>query len=374
MEVNAGKYFPSPPLAMSIVRHRRLPNADLVLELPSCDFHGRRCLSGPPSPPARSLSVGLSNDDPDFLLSDFDTLRVLGHGNGGTVYEVRHRRTAAVFALKVVRADDSLRHQVRREVDILRRTVGCRHVVRFHSLVRTPSADVALLLENMDLGSTDALLRRRGGRPFPEPALAAVARQALLGLAELHSRQIVHRDIKPANLLVNSAGEVKIADFGVGKVLLRSLDPCDSYVGTCAYMSPERLDSVTYGADYDPYAADVWSLGLAVLELHQGHFPLLPEGAPPDWAALMVAICLGEAKGVLSEGAASDEFRAFIDCCLRKESGKRWSVAELLSHPFAAGGDRDESKRALRNFLLENSDESPVLKEQRKLGQLPPTF
>ncbi|KAG6515361.1 mitogen-activated protein kinase kinase 7-like [Zingiber officinale] len=375
MEVNAETYFPSPPLATSIVRHRRLPNADLALELPSRDFHGRRFLLPPlplPSPPARSLSVGFSNDDPDFLLSDFNTLRVLGHGNGGTVYEVRHRRSAAVFALKMVRADVSLRHQVQREVDILRRTVGCRHVVRFHSLVRTPSADVALLLENMDRGSTDALLRRRGRRPFPELALAAVARQALLGLAELHSRQIVHRDIKPANLLVNSAGEVKIADFGVGKVLLRSLDPCDSYVGTCAYMSPERLDSVTYGADYDPYAADVWSLGLAVLELHQGHFPLLPEGVPPDWAALMVAICLGEAKGVLPEGAASDEFRAFIDCCLRKESGKRWSVAELLGHPFVSGADRDESKQALRDFLQENSDESPVLKEPRKLGQIPP--
>ncbi|KAG6512415.1 mitogen-activated protein kinase kinase 9-like [Zingiber officinale] len=302
MEVNAETYFPSPPLATSIVRHRRLPNADLALELPSRDFHGRRFLLPPlplPSPPARSLSVGFSNDHPDFLLSDFNTLRALGHGNGGTVYEVRHRQSAAVFALKMVRADVSLRHQVQREVDILRRTVGCCHVVRFHSLVRTPSADVALLLENMDRGSTDALLRRRGRRPFPELALAAVARQALLSLPELHSRQIVHRDIKPANLLVNSAGEVKIADFGVSKVLLRSLDPCDSYVGTCAYMSPERLDSVTYGADYDSYAADVWSLGLAVLELHQGHFPLLPEGVPPDWAALMVAICLGEAKGVL---------------------------------------------------------------------------
>ncbi|KAG6512467.1 hypothetical protein ZIOFF_030578 [Zingiber officinale] len=326
MEVNAENYFPSPPLAISIVRHRRLPNAELALELPSRDFHGRRFLLPPlplPSPPARSLSVGFSNDHPDFLLSDFNTLRVLGHGNGGTVYEVRHRRSAAMFALKMVRADVSLRHQVQREVDILRRTVGCRHVVRFHSLVRTPSADVALLLENMDRGSTDALLRRRGRRPFPELALAAVARQALLGLAELPDRAPRHQACEPPRKLRRRGQDRRLRG---GKVLLRSLDPCDSYVGTCAYMSPERLDSVTYGADYDPYAADVWSLGLAVLELHQGHFPLLPEGVPPDWASLMVAICLGEAKGVLPEGAASDEFRpsSTAACARRAGSGGRW--------------------------------------------------
>ncbi|WOL02596.1 mitogen-activated protein kinase kinase 9-like [Canna indica] len=341
---------------MSIVRERRLPHLNLTLELPDPVVDCRLRFAVPPLPPPASSS---SADSAEFRLSDFEQLRVLGHGNGGTVYEVRHRRTAALYALKIVRtdaADASLRRQVYREVDILRRAAGSDHVVRFHAALPTPSGDVALLLENMNGGSLDALLRRRGRRPIPELALAAVARQALLGLAEIHSRQIVHRDIKPANLLINAAGEVKLADFGVGKVLRRSLDPCDSYVGTCAYMSPERFDPVTYGGDYDPYAADVWSLGLAMLELHRGHFPLLPEGSRPDWMALMVAICFGEAAGAVLEGTASGEFRGFIECCLQKESGKRWSVAELLSHPFVAGADRPESERALRDFLTDNSD------------------
>ncbi|XP_064977566.1 mitogen-activated protein kinase kinase 9-like [Musa acuminata AAA Group] len=357
---------------MAVVRDRRLPHLNLTLELPdtgaTADCRLRFAL--PPLLPPCSMSSAFSSasasasaatpPSAEFRFSDFEKIRVLGHGNGGTVYKVRHRRTAALYALKVVNtdaADVSLRRQVYREVDILRRAVDSDHVIRFHAVVPTSSGDVALLLEHMDGGSLDVLLRRRG-RPFPEPALAAIARQALLGLAELHSRQIVHRDIKPANLLINAAGEVKIADFGVGKVLRRSLDPCDSYVGTCAYMSPERFDPVSHGGDYDPYAADVWSLGLAVLELHRGHFPLLPEGARPDWAALMVAICFGEAACAVPEGAASGEFRGFIECCLQKESGKRWSVAELLGHPFVAGADRVDSERALRDLLLEGSDES----------------
>ncbi|RWW20235.1 hypothetical protein GW17_00015673, partial [Ensete ventricosum] len=211
---------------MAVVRERRLPHLNLTLELPdtgaTADCRLRFAL--PPLPPPCSMSSTSSASAPssaEFRFSDLEKLRVLGHGNGGTVYKVRHRRTAAVYALKVVNtdaADVSLRRQVYREVDILRRAVDSDHVIGFHAVVPTSSGDVALLLEHMDGGSLDVLLRRRG-RPFPEPALAAIARQALLGLAELHSRQIVHRDIKPANLLINAAGEVKIADFGVGKVL-----------------------------------------------------------------------------------------------------------------------------------------------------------
>ncbi|PKU68273.1 Mitogen-activated protein kinase kinase 4 [Dendrobium catenatum] len=134
----------------------------------------------------------------------------------------------------------------------------------------------------------DLVLALAGGL---RPASGIYSRESrthvLLGLSYLHSQQIVHRDIKPGNLLVNAAGEIKIADFGVSKIIRRSLDPCLSYVGTSAYMSPERFDPDSYGGNYDAKAVDVWSLGLTVLELQLGHFPLLPPGQRPDWATLM---------------------------------------------------------------------------------------
>ncbi|KAG0482648.1 hypothetical protein HPP92_010732 [Vanilla planifolia] len=201
----------------------------------------------------------------------------------------------------------------------------------------------------MDAGSLESILAARGNRPFSEPALADIARQVLLGLSYLHSQKIVHRDMKPGNLLVNSSGEIKIADFGVSKIMRRSLDPCVSYVGTCAYMSPERFDPDSHGGNYDAYAADVWSLGLTVLELHLGHFPLLPPGQRPDWATLMCAICFGEPPE-LPETASSD-FRDFISRCLQKESRKRWSVSQLLAHPFIAGRDQSEADRMFREVI-----------------------
>ncbi|TVU45401.1 hypothetical protein EJB05_04888, partial [Eragrostis curvula] len=105
-------------------------------------------------------------------------------------------------------------------------------VVRCHSVLLVASGDVALLLELADGGSLDAVRSRRG--TFPEAALAEVAAQALSGLAYLHGRRVVHLDIKPANLLVTAAGDVKVADFGIAKVLSRAGDLCSSYMGTAA--------------------------------------------------------------------------------------------------------------------------------------------
>lgn len=325
---------------MALVRERR----QLNLRLPLTDLPNRRPLFPPPLslplPPsaaasASSATAAAGSGASATSLSDLESLGVLGHGNGGTVYKVRHRRTSAVYALKVVHAgcDATVRRQVLREMEILRRT-DSPHVVRCHGIFEKPNGDIAILMENMDAGSLQTLLEASG--TFSEKQLAAVARHVLNGLHYLHSLKIIHRDIKPSNLLVNSAMEVKIADFGVSKIMCRTLDACNSYVGTCAYMSPERFDPDSYGGNYDGYAGDIWSLGLTLLELYLGHFPLLGPGQRPDWATLMCAICFGEPPK--SPDGSSEEFRSFVECCLQKESSKRWSVAELLNHPFIAGG------------------------------------
>ncbi|CAM8940726.1 unnamed protein product [Rhodiola kirilowii] len=327
----------------SVVRER----LQLKLCLPMADIPERRPSRFPvPLPPcsapaaaANSSSSSSSTVPPTTLssssttqLSDYDKIHVLGHGNGGTVYKVQHKRTAAVHALKIIHthSDPLVRRQIFREMDIIRRTADSPHVVRCHGIFEQPSGDIAILMEYMDSGTLDTLLRSSGN--FSEALLSIVARQVLHGLTYLHSHKIIHRDIKPSNLLVNARMEVKISDFGVSKVMCRSLDSCNSYVGTCAYMSPERFDPDTYGSNYDGYAGDIWSLGLTLLELYMGYFPLLPSGQRPDWATLMCAICFGEPPSLPEE--ASEEFRSFVECCLQKEASKRWSASMLLTHPF----------------------------------------
>ncbi|CAF1910461.1 hypothetical protein YC2023_016917 [Brassica napus] len=301
---------------MALVRERRQLN--LRLRLPPISD---RRFSLPSITTAASSTV-LSNS---ISAADLEKLNVLGCGNSGTVYKVSHKNT--LYALKTVNGDMDpiLTRQLMREMEILRRT-DSPYVVKCHGIFEKPVVgEVSILMEYMDGGTLESL---RGA--VTEKRLAGFARQILKGLSYLHGLKIVHRDIKPANLLLNSKGEVKIADFGVSKILVRSLDSCNSYVGTCAYMSPERFDSG--GGSSDVYAGDIWSFGLMMLELLVGHFPLLPPGQRPDWATLMCAVCFGEPPRA-PEGC-SEEFRSFVDCCLRKDSTKRWTASQLLGHPF----------------------------------------
>ncbi|KAL0354406.1 UNVERIFIED_CONTAM: Mitogen-activated protein kinase kinase [Sesamum radiatum] len=168
-------------------------------------------------------------------------------------------------------------------------------------------------------------------RTSHEPSLSDLARQVLCGLYYLHKRKIVHRDIKPSNLLINSRRIVKIADFGVSRVLAQTMDPCNSSVGTIAYMSPERINTDLNHGQYDGYAGDIWSLGVSILEFYLGKFPF-SVGRQGDWASLMCAICMSQPPE--APASASREFRDFIACCLQRDPAKRWTAGQLLKHPF----------------------------------------
>ncbi|XP_020090320.1 mitogen-activated protein kinase kinase 5-like [Ananas comosus] len=151
----------------------------------------------------------------------------------------------------------------------------------------------------------------------------------------LHGRRIVHRDIKPSNLLVDAAARrVKIADFGVGRILAQTLDPtCNSAVGTVAYMSPERINTELNDGNYDGYAGDIWSFGLSILEFYLGAFPFGDGlGRRGDWASLMCAICYADPPQ--APPTASRELRSFVGSCLQKEPSRRPTAAQLLQHPF----------------------------------------
>jgi hypothetical protein len=144
----------------------------------------------------------------------------------------------------------------------------CAHMVALGGGYIDKQGSVCLCLEYMDGGSLQDVMDQ-GMQLEDENLKANVAFCTLKALAFLHKNRQLHRDIKPANMLVNGKGQVKLADFG----LVRTLDKADtsrqdvqitvqanSFVGTTAYMSPERLQ----GQDYS-FSSDIWSLALSLL-------------------------------------------------------------------------------------------------------------
>lgn len=273
----------------------------------------------------------------DFL--DLEKLCVLGRGNHGSVYKVRHGPKLAIYALKIIHQGTNDAYESH-ETEILN-CIDSPFVVKCLGIFEPRAGEKAILMEYMDAGTLDTILRANG--PFSETSLAHIAYQILSGLNYLHEHNIVHLDIKPSNLLVSKDMKVKIADFGVSKFVhgigTRAATNYHSMCqGTQAYMSPERLDSHAFGSG-SVYAGDVWSLGVTLLELYVGHFPFFPaDKRPSNWMELVLVVCYGEFPSFPEE--ASEEFRSFIKCCLEKSPSKRWTVSQLLSHPYVCLGER----------------------------------
>ncbi|KAK0598771.1 hypothetical protein LWI29_037858 [Acer saccharum] len=313
----------SPNSSSSANRNRQRRRPDLTLPIPHRDTSLAVPLPLPPN------SAAAARQHVPILFDELERGDRIGSGAGGTVYKVFHRKTSRYYALKVIYGhhEDSVRLQICREVQILR-DVDHPNVVKCHEMY-DHNGEIQVLLEYMDGGSLE------GKHITQEHALSNLSRQILSGLSYLHRRHIVHRDIKPSNLLINSNGVVKIADFGVGRILAQTMDNCNSSVGTIAYMSPERINTDLNHGRYDGYLGDIWSLGVSILEFYLGRFPFAVS-RQGDWASLMCAICMTQPPA--APPTASREFRDFISCCLQIEPHRRWTATKLLQHPFILRG------------------------------------
>lgn len=160
----------------------------------------------------------------------------------------------------------------------------------------------AFLVMELVEGPTMARLMADG--PLPLPELAAIGAQVAEALAYVHSRGVIHRDVKPANVLQDKDQRVKLADFGIARLLgqtSRNTRPGQA-VGTAAYLAPEQVQ----GGEVDG-AADVYSLGLVLLEAVTGRReyagstteaalarltrpPAIPAELPQVWRDLLEAM------------------------------------------------------------------------------------
>ena len=179
--------------------------------------------------------------------------------------------------------------------------------------------------------------------------LGKIAEAVLGGLKYLYlAHRIMHRDIKPSNILVNSAGQIKLCDFGVSSELENSV--ADTFVGTGTYMAPERIQGSPYTVK-----SDVWSVGLTLMELAIGKFPFSIGGEgngdddPDDEDAAGPQGILDLLQQIVLEPAPvlpkSDAFPSILEDviakCLMKNPNDRPTPVELYDQdPFLQAAKR----------------------------------
>uniref|UniRef100_A0A8C1WXZ1 Dual specificity mitogen-activated protein kinase kinase 1 n=1 Tax=Cyprinus carpio TaxID=7962 RepID=A0A8C1WXZ1_CYPCA len=306
--------------------------------------------------------VGELKDD------DFEKICELGAGNGGVVFKVLHRPSGFIMARKLIHLEikPAIRNQIIRELQVLHEC-NSPYIVGFYGAFYS-DGEISICMENMDGGSLDQCLKKAG--KIPEQILGKVSIAVIKGLSYLREKhKIMHRDVKPSNILVNSRGEIKLCDFGVSGQLIDSM--ANSFVGTRSYMSPERLQGTHYSVQ-----SDIWSMGLSLVEMAIGRFPIpppdakeleqifgqplegdpsasdtspkpRPPGRPGSYSRPPMAIfelldyIVNEPPPKLPSIFGA-EFQDFVNKCLIKNPAERADLKQLMVHPFIKNSEAEE--------------------------------
>ncbi|XP_061106742.1 interferon-induced very large GTPase 1-like [Conger conger] len=230
----------------------------------------------------------------DCKLQDWS---VIGSGGFGQIYKAKHEDLGMEVAIKLLHYDDGSSASLLKEAEFMRQG-GSPYVVRVFGVYqgvppgRVLSSQMGLVMELMERGSVESLLKRLGGPP-PWPLAFRLAHQVALGMNFLHQLcpPLLHLDLKPSNVLLDHGFGTKITDFGLAR-LMRSISSVGGWGegrGTLSYMPPEAFQTpykATPASDSYSYAILLWSIitgrepyGDAVLGRIQSR---VPEGYRPS--------------------------------------------------------------------------------------------
>jgi aurora kinase len=257
-----------------------------------------------------------------WSLKDFEIGQPLGRGKFGNVYLAREKRTKYIVALKVLDKGqlkkEGVEHQLRREIEI-QSHLRHRNILRLYGYFYDESK-VYLILEYAAGGELYKKLQESPHHRFPEREAARYIASLARALQYCHQRHVIHRDIKPENMLLDSRGEVKIADFGwsVHAPTTRRKTLC----GTLDYLSPEMVE----GKEHDA-SVDLWCLGVLCYEFLVGE---------PPFVAAEQQETFHKIRNVELNFPShlSTEAIDLISKLLVKDWTKRLSLDKVLTHPW----------------------------------------
>ncbi|XP_070089998.1 serine/threonine-protein kinase 10 isoform X2 [Equus przewalskii] len=258
--------------------------------------------------------------------------------------EAKNKETGALAAAKVIetKSEEELEDYIV-EIEIL---ATCDHPYIVKLLgAYFYDGKLWIMIEFCPGGAVDAIMLELD-RGLTEPQIQVVCRQMLEALNFLHGKRIIHRDLKAGNVLMTLEGDIRLADFGVSAKNLKTLQKRDSFIGTPYWMAPEVVMCETMKDTPYDYKADIWSLGITLIEMAQiepPHHELNP-------MRVLLKIAKSDPPTLLTPSKWSLEFRDFLKTALDKNPETRPSAAQLLEHPFVSSVT---SNKALRELVAE---------------------
>ena len=278
----------------------------------------------------------------------WDILSEIGDGAFGKVYKAERKEKPIFAALKHVeiKSEEDI-EDFSVEIDIL---AECKHknVVSLYEAFFYDSK-LWMFIEYCGGGALDSIMVELE-KPLQEKQIRYVCHEMCEGLEFLHDHKVIHRDLKAGNVLLTSEGHVKLADFGVSALNTRTSQRRDSFIGTPYWMAPEVIMCETLKDSPYNYRADIWSLGVTMIEFAQ----IEPPNHDMHPMRVLIKIQKSDPPTLNAPSRWSKSFNEFIKICLSKDPEQRPTAGELLQHRFI----KDYTDKSdILNLVLESKAE-----------------
>lgn len=262
--------------------------------------------------------------------AQFEILECIGRGGMGVVYKVRQPQLDRLLALKILlpggETDPAFAERFSREARALAK-LGHPNIVTVHDFGET-GGFFWLTMEFVD--GVNLRQAMEASRFSPAQALAIIP-DLCTALQYAHDHGILHRDIKPENILLDARGRVKVADFGIARIVGDeqedfTLTRTGSVLGSAAYIAPEQIERPH---DVD-HRADLYSLGVVFYEMLTGELPLGRFPAPSE------------------KSSSAPQLDEVVFRILEKERERRYQSADALREGVQTAESRPVARDTVR--------------------------
>ena len=274
------------------------------------------------------------------LFDKYEIKQKIGNGKFGLVKCGINKETKKPVAIKIMakkNMDKSDLELAKVEIDILK--IGQHpNIIKLYDIYENENY-IYIIMEYCSGGDLLSYFEYNDYE-LPETKVCEIIHKLSMAIYYLHSYGIVHRDLKPENILMtdlSAQADIRLLDFGLSKIVGNE-EKCTEPYGTLSFVAPEVLQ----GKPYDK-SVDLWSIGIITFLLLCGYLPFDDRHSEREIARQTIQDPVPFEEKIWSK--YSPEAKTFVDGLLQKKPEKRYTIKEVLEHPWIKKMDKVPEKR-----------------------------
>ena len=264
-----------------------------------------------------------------ITINDFDIIKLLGYGAFSTVYQVLHKKSNKIYAMKIMDKNILIEkkhlHYVMTEFNILKQISDSFFILKLFCAFQSANY-LYLVIDYCSEGDLTKIERIENER--------LLFAELVLAFEYLYNKGIIYRDLKPENVLFTHDGHIKLCDFNLAKEGIKEGVRAFSFCGSPLYLSPEMLTNKGVS-----HPADVFGVGLLIYELKTG-IPAFYSSSPTK------LVCrISNVKIDFENKKIEEDCLDLLKKILVKDEILRLSIQEIKQHKYFSNLDWEKVKR-----------------------------